>query len=126
MYLTHVKPYLFKFKYVIFIAFAFSLFWVQSVFAKTVTFEREYEYQASEADSKLTCRAIALEQVQHPFRSFSDLRLIGCMLKTGGSPKVSAGSGNTGKKWFDYFDFLGAGAPRNSPSVLKSSSMSGQ
>jgi hypothetical protein len=56
-----VKPYLFKFKYVIFIAFAFSLFWVQSVFAKTVTFEREYEYQASEADSKLTCRAIALE-----------------------------------------------------------------
>ena len=32
--------------------------------AKQVTFEREYTYQASEADSKLSCRAIALEQVK--------------------------------------------------------------
>ena len=32
--------------------------------AKSVTFQREYTYQASEADSKLNCRAIALEQVK--------------------------------------------------------------
>ncbi|MEW6615701.1 MAG: tetratricopeptide repeat protein [Thermodesulfobacteriota bacterium] len=32
--------------------------------AKQVTFEREYTYQASEADSKLSCRAIALAQVK--------------------------------------------------------------
>ena len=32
--------------------------------AKQVTFEREYTYQASEADSKLSSRAIALEQVK--------------------------------------------------------------
>lgn len=31
---------------------------------ETVTFQREYKYQASEADSKLSCRAIALEQVK--------------------------------------------------------------
>jgi tetratricopeptide (TPR) repeat protein len=34
------------------------------VWAEVVTFEREYKYQASEADSKLYCRAIALEQVK--------------------------------------------------------------
>ncbi len=34
------------------------------VHAEIVTFEREYIYQASEADSKLYCRAIALEQVK--------------------------------------------------------------
>ena len=32
--------------------------------AKSVTFQREYSYQASETDSKLSCRAIALEQVK--------------------------------------------------------------
>jgi len=32
--------------------------------AAEVTFEREYRYQASEADSKLTCRAIALVEVK--------------------------------------------------------------
>ena len=32
--------------------------------AKSRTFQREYTYQASEADSKLSCRAIALEQVK--------------------------------------------------------------
>jgi tetratricopeptide (TPR) repeat protein len=32
--------------------------------AKQVTFEREYTYQASEADSKLSCRTIALAQVK--------------------------------------------------------------
>ncbi len=33
-------------------------------FAKVVTFEKEYTYQASEIDSKVTARAIAVEQVK--------------------------------------------------------------
>jgi tetratricopeptide (TPR) repeat protein len=33
-------------------------------YAKVMTFTREYSYQASEADSKLSCRTIALEQVK--------------------------------------------------------------
>jgi len=37
---------------------------VSVVWPEVVTFEREYKYQASEADSKLYCRAIALEQVK--------------------------------------------------------------
>jgi len=41
----------------------FLLLPIQS-FAATKVFEREYTYQASEADSKLTCRVIALEQVK--------------------------------------------------------------
>jgi tetratricopeptide (TPR) repeat protein len=41
----------------------FLLFPVQSLAANKV-FEREYTYSASEADSKLTCRVIALEQVK--------------------------------------------------------------
>ena len=41
----------------------FLLFPVQSL-ASTKVFEREYTYSASEADSKLTCRVIALEQVK--------------------------------------------------------------
>ena len=41
----------------------FLLFPVQS-FAASKVFEREYTYSASEADSKLTCRVIALEQVK--------------------------------------------------------------
>jgi tetratricopeptide (TPR) repeat protein len=32
--------------------------------AKSIAFQREYTYQASEADSKLSCRRIALEQVK--------------------------------------------------------------
>jgi hypothetical protein len=32
--------------------------------AKVVTFEKEYTYQASEIDSKVTSRAIAVEQVK--------------------------------------------------------------
>src|SRR4030042_3218709 len=32
--------------------------------AKTVTYVKEYTYQASEIDSKLSCRTIALEQVK--------------------------------------------------------------
>jgi len=35
-----------------------------SAHAKVLTFTREYTYQASEADSKLSCRAIALEQTK--------------------------------------------------------------
>ena len=41
----------------------FLLFPFQSL-AATKVFEREYTYSASEADSKLTCRVIALEQVK--------------------------------------------------------------
>ena len=41
----------------------FLLLPVQSL-ASTKVFEREYTYSASEADSKLTCRIIALEQVK--------------------------------------------------------------
>lgn len=43
----------------------FSLLLVANLaFAKMVTFEKEYTYQASEIDSKVSCRAIALEQVK--------------------------------------------------------------
>ena len=35
-----------------------------TAFAEIKIFERDYTYQASEADSKLSCRAIALEQVK--------------------------------------------------------------
>ena len=49
---------------VIFICLLVSLVNVPSVYAKVMTFTKEYTYQASEADSKLTCRAIALEQVK--------------------------------------------------------------
>ena len=34
------------------------------VFAETKTFIKEYTYQASEYDSKITCRTLALEQVK--------------------------------------------------------------
>jgi tetratricopeptide (TPR) repeat protein len=43
---------------------AFFFLPANAVLAKKVTFQREYKYQASEADSKLSCRAIALEQVK--------------------------------------------------------------
>ena len=32
--------------------------------AKMLTYLKEYQYQASEVDSKLTCRTIAIEQVK--------------------------------------------------------------
>jgi tetratricopeptide (TPR) repeat protein len=49
----------------IILALAFGLFLCSNTaLGKTVTFQREYKYQASEADSKLSCRAIALEQVK--------------------------------------------------------------
>ncbi len=46
---------------------AFTMFFLLSVMptlAKTVTCIKEYTYQASEVDSKLSCRTIALEQVK--------------------------------------------------------------
>ena len=49
---------------IILVSFVLLLLNADAVFAKQVTFEREYVYQASEADSKLYCRAIALEQVK--------------------------------------------------------------
>jgi tetratricopeptide (TPR) repeat protein len=46
------------------ISVVFFLLIPNSAFTKSATFQREYTYQASEADSKLSCRAIALEQVK--------------------------------------------------------------
>lgn len=48
------------------IATIFCVFLSMSVpaYAKVVTFEKEYTYQASEVDSKITARAIAVEQVK--------------------------------------------------------------
>ena len=43
---------------------AFLVLLTNTALAKSVTFQREYTYQASEADSKLSCRAIAMEQVK--------------------------------------------------------------
>jgi tetratricopeptide (TPR) repeat protein len=43
---------------------AFLALSTNTALAKSVTFQREYTYQASEADSKLTCRAIVLEQIK--------------------------------------------------------------
>ncbi len=37
---------------------------VANAVAAPITFEKDYTYQASEADSKLSCRAIAMEQVK--------------------------------------------------------------
>lgn len=51
-------------KYWVILPVAFLLFTAHTVFAKLVIFEREYTYEASEADSKLSCRVIALEQVK--------------------------------------------------------------
>lgn len=50
-------------KYILFCSFIILLF-PFILQAKTVTFEEEYTYDASEADSKLTCRAISLLQVK--------------------------------------------------------------
>ena len=40
------------------------IFFIKPAFAETVTFTKEYTYQASELDSKASCRTIALEQVK--------------------------------------------------------------
>src|SRR4030042_6932715 len=39
-------------------------FMANIAFAQVTTFEEEYTYQASEYDSKVSCRALALEQVK--------------------------------------------------------------
>jgi len=46
------------------IAIVFFIITAHLAFAKMVTFVKEYIYQASEIDSKVSCRAIALEQVK--------------------------------------------------------------
>lgn len=51
-------------KKMIFICFFGILIFPFASQAKTVTFEEKYTYDASEADSKLTCRAISLLQVK--------------------------------------------------------------
>jgi hypothetical protein len=42
----------------------FILYPVNSAKASFLTYQRDYAYQASESDSKISCRAIALEQVK--------------------------------------------------------------
>jgi hypothetical protein len=51
---------------VIIFIFSFPLFvsLENNVMASDVTYQREYSYQASESDSKISCRTIALEQVK--------------------------------------------------------------
>lgn len=44
--------------------FCFGLIFPPLLYAKTVTFEKEYTYDAGEADSKLSCRTISLLQVK--------------------------------------------------------------
>ena len=51
-------------KTAIFTAILLCLFITNNTLAEIKTFEKEYSYQASEADSKLTSKAIALEQVK--------------------------------------------------------------
>src|SRR4030067_1940523 len=48
----------------VFTAFLSVIVTANIVFADIVTFQKEYTYQASEADSKLSSRTIALEQVR--------------------------------------------------------------
>ena len=43
---------------------ALLFLFLDTVHAQSVTFHREYRYQASEVDSKVSCRAIALEQAK--------------------------------------------------------------
>ena len=50
---------------VIFIlSFPLILGCVNSVMASDMTYQRDYSYQASESDSKISCRTLALEQVK--------------------------------------------------------------
>ncbi len=49
---------------IVVITIAAMLIIAPSAFAKTLTFTKEYTYQASEADSKLSCRTLALDQVK--------------------------------------------------------------
>lgn len=45
---------------------SFPLIWghVNNAMASAMTYQRDYSYQASEADSKISCRTLALEQVK--------------------------------------------------------------
>ena len=45
-------------------AVIFVLFSISLSFAEKVTFVKEYTYQASELDSKASCRTISLEMVK--------------------------------------------------------------
>jgi len=49
---------------ILFTVLLFSCVTVYVVYAEEVTFQKEYTYQASEADSKLSSRTIALEQAK--------------------------------------------------------------
>ena len=51
-------------KKIILLCFCVLLFFPFASMAKTVTFKEKYTYDASEADSKLTCRTISLLQVK--------------------------------------------------------------
>ena len=53
--------YLLTINLAVFLLFFFS---TANASARTVTFEKEYTYQASEIDSKVSSRAIALEQIK--------------------------------------------------------------
>jgi tetratricopeptide (TPR) repeat protein len=46
------------------LCFCVGLIFTPLLYAKTVTFEKEYTYDAGEADSKLSCRTISLLQVK--------------------------------------------------------------
>ena len=46
------------------LCFCFGFIFPPLLYAKTVTFEKEYTYDAGEADSKLSCRTISLLQVK--------------------------------------------------------------
>ncbi len=49
---------------ILYVFIVIFLFYIPSVFADTVTYVKEYNYQASELDSKVSSRTIALEQVK--------------------------------------------------------------
>ena len=49
---------------IILFSFLFLLFMPQLIFAETKTFIKEYAYQASDFDSKMSSRTLALEQVK--------------------------------------------------------------
>lgn len=51
-------------KKIILLCFCVLLLFPFACMAKTVTFKEKYTYDASEADSKLTCRTISLLQVK--------------------------------------------------------------
>jgi tetratricopeptide (TPR) repeat protein len=51
-------------KYFVILSSLFILDPANTLIASSLTYQRDYTYQASEADSKLSCRTIALEQVK--------------------------------------------------------------